>query len=169
MSKVYLISERTLKGFVVAENLDSAYLNPAISEAQDIHLQQIIGTKLLNKIEDLVADGSIQNENAYKLLLDEYITPYLQYKTVASLVIPLAYKERNAGVVQTNNEYVYNTGLKDANFLRGYYSDKADFYSIRLTNYIQANSSDYPEYFNSCACSGDVIASKSTDCQIYLG
>lgn len=169
MSKVFLISEKTLKGFVVAENLDSTYLTPAISEAQDIHLQEVIGTKLLNKIEGLVLTGEIQNDVDCKTLLDDYITPYLQYKTVASLVIPLAYKERNAGVVQTNNEYMYNTALKDANFLRGYYSDKADYYGIRLADYIKANRSKYPEYFNCCKCDGGVIASNSTDCQIYLG
>ena len=166
-NKVFLISEKTLKGFAVAENLDAVYLNPAISEAQDIHLTQLIGSKLVKKIEEMVMDGSINENKDYKLLLDEYISAYLQYKTVASLVIPLAYKERNAGVVQTNNEYVVNTGMKDANYLRGYYNDLADYYGLRLTTYIQANSTIYPEYYN-CSCNGDITASNSTDCGLYL-
>lgn len=167
-NKIFLISEKTLKGFAVAENLDAVYLNPAISEAQDIHLTQLIGSKLVKKIEEMVMDGSINENKDYKLLLDEYISAYLQYKTVASLVIPLAYKERNAGIIQTNNEYVVNTGMKDANYLRGYYNDLADYYGLRMTTYIQANSTKYPEYYN-CSCNGDITASNSTDCGLYLG
>lgn len=168
MTKAYLISEKSLKGFIVAENLDATYLTPPIDEAQNIHLAQKIGEKLLDKIVDLVVDGSIKDGGnvEYKRLLDDYITPYLQYKVVSSLVLPLAYKNRNSGVVRTENEYQTNTDMKDANFLRGYYNDLADYYGIRMDKYLSANGSLYPEY-TKCSC-GTINASKSNNCEIYL-
>ena len=72
-NKVFLIGEQSLKDFNINDNLDANYLNPAIHTAQEIYLQQIIGTKLLEKIKDMIANNSLTDD--YKLLLDDYITP----------------------------------------------------------------------------------------------
>lgn len=169
MSKIFLIGEQSLKDFNISDNLDANYLTPAISTAQEVYLQQIIGTRLLEAIKGMVGDGSIRENDDYKLLLDEYITPYLQFKVAAELAVPLAFKERNAGIYQTNNEYLTNTIMKDVKYLESHYNDRADFYAIRMTNYIKANSNKYPEYSQNCSCDGGVTISKSNDCQIYLG
>ena len=96
MAKVLLVSEQTLKkNSVVNNNVDGMYLLPAIEFAQDSGLQPIIGTKLYNKLMDLVEDGTIENNDDYKYLLDEYVTPYLINKVTADIQIPLAYKVRN--------------------------------------------------------------------------
>ena len=165
-NKVFLIGEQSLKDFNINDNLDANYLNPAIHTAQEIYLQQIIGTKLLEKIKDMIANNSLTDD--YKLLLDDYITPYLQFKVSAELVIPIAYKTRNAGVVVTNNEYVTNTQMKDATYLKNHYEDRADFYSIRLSKYLNANRGKYPEYRQSSVCKGDVTASSTFESNIYL-
>ena len=68
MARVLLISEKTLKSNgVINNNVDGMYILPAIDYAQDAGLQPIIGTKLYNKLMDLVADGSIQQETDYKV------------------------------------------------------------------------------------------------------
>lgn len=165
-NKVFLIGEQSLKDFNINDNLDANYLNPAIHTAQEIYLQQIIGTKLLEKLKDMVANNSLTDD--YKMLLDDYITPYLQFKVSAELVIPIAYKTRNAGVVVTNNEYVTNTQMKDATYLKNHYEDRADFYSIRLSKYLNANRGKYPEYRQSSVCKGDITASTTFESNIYL-
>ena len=54
--KVLLISENTLKqDSLINNNVDSVYLLPAIQVAQDQGLQQIIGSKLYEKICDDIA------------------------------------------------------------------------------------------------------------------
>lgn len=170
MSKVFLIGEQSLKDFNICDNLDANYLNPAISVSQEVYLHQLIGTRLLETIKGMVGDGSISDldNQHYKILLDDYITPYLQHKVIAEITIPIAYKTRNAGVIQTNNEYVVNTQMKDAKYLENYYNDRADFYAIRMTKYIVANVSDYPEY-NACGnCCGDINANDGINTNIYL-
>jgi hypothetical protein len=117
MARVLLISEATLKkNSVINNNVDGMYILPAIEYAQDAGLQPLLGTKLYNKLMDLVADGSIQTETDYKVLLDEYITPYLLNKVTADIQIPLTYKLRNQGVVQQTDANVYQPSMKDLQF-----------------------------------------------------
>mgnify|MGYP003291363142 CR=1 FL=1 len=101
-NRVFLISESTLKSeTIINDNTGSEYIAPAIETSQDIYLQQLIGTELLDKLYDLITDKSITDaKNAnYKTLLDDYITNYLKYKVLAEVTIPLAYKYRNVGVL----------------------------------------------------------------------
>lgn len=80
MEKVLLISEATLKKYtLINDNVDGMYILPAIQSAQDVDLDTIIGTALNTKLQELVKTGDIVSEeySAYKLLLDDYITPYM--------------------------------------------------------------------------------------------
>ena len=133
MARVLLISEKTLKkNSVVNNNVDGMYLLPAIEFAQDAGLQPIIGTKLYNKLMDLVENGSITGSTDYKYLLDEYITPYLINKVTADIQIPLSFKLRNQGVVQQTDTNTYVPSMKDIQYVIQNYENKANFYSNRL-------------------------------------
>lgn len=151
MNNILLISEKTLKSqSLINDNVGSEFILPSIQTAQDIGLQPLIGTYLYDKLRELVGNGTISNdENAsYKTLLDTYITPYLAYKVMSDIQIPLAYKMRNAGIIQTNNEYQTNSIMKDVQQLSTFYDQKATFYANRLSDYLLANSGSYPEYMN---------------------
>jgi len=154
MARVFLISEATLKkNSVINNNVDGVYILPAIEYAQDAGLQPILGTKLYNKLMDLVEDGSITGATDYKCLLDEYIEPYLINKVTADIQIPLAYKMRNQGVSQQVDDRTYSPSMKDLQYVIQNYNDKASFYSIRIRDYLHANHSKYPEFckIDSCA------------------
>lgn len=142
--EVFLISEKTLKTNHINDNVSSEYIRPAIQTAQEIGLQSIIGTNLYKKLIDKVENDDVSGY--YKELLDDYITPYLTYKVLSDIQIPLAFKNRNAGVVQTNNEYMNNTYMKDVQTIMDFYDQKASFYAIRMSDWLCANSSNIPEY-----------------------
>lgn len=149
MSRVFLISETTLKSeTIINDNTGSEYIAPAIETSQDIYLQQLIGTELLNKLYDLISTNAINDEKYinYKTLIDEYITNYLKYKVLAEVTIPLAYKYRNAGVVQTTNDNIQTTTLRDAQLVQNHYDLRANFYADRLISYLCDNSGSFPEY-----------------------
>ena len=170
MARVLLISEQTLKSNgVINNNVDGMYILPAIEYAQDAGLQPIIGTKLYNKLMDLVSDGSIQQETDYKVLLDEYVTPYLLNKVTADIQIPLNYKLRNQGVVQNQTENTIVPTMKDLQYVIQNYENKANFYSNRLSDYLKANRKKYPEYC-SVDSSADMPSNKNAyNTGIYLG
>lgn len=156
MSKVYLISEDILKQeTIINDNTGSEYIRPAIETSQDIYLQQLIGSVLLDRLYSDIENDTL-DEN-YKILIDDYITNYLKYKVLSEIVIPLSYKYRNAGVIQTGNNNIVSTTLRDAQLVQNHYELRATFYADRLTSYLQANSSLYPEYRSTRNCA-DILA-----------
>lgn len=170
MAKVLLISEKTLKeNSIINNNVDSCYLLPAIEYAQDSGLQLLIGTKLYNKLMDLVQTGDIQTEQDYKLLLDDYVTPYLLNKVTADIQLPLAYKLRNQGLVQQTGENTYVPSLKDTQYIIQHYENQANFYGGRLSDYLKANRSKFPEYCSIDSCSDLRSDSGAYKTGIYLG
>ena len=170
MNEILLISEKTLKeNSVINNNVDGMYVLPAIEYAMDAGLQPIIGTKLYNRLMDMVEDGTIENNNDYKYLLDEYVTPYLINKVTADIQIPLAYKVRNQGVVQQTGENTYVPSLKDLQYVIQNYENKANFYSNRLSDFLKANRKKYPEYC-SVDSGADMPSNKDAyNTGIYLG
>lgn len=170
MARVFLISEATMKkNSVVNNNVDGMYLLPAIEFAQDAGLQPIIGTKLYNKLMDLVEDGSIIQAVDYKYLLDEYITPYLINKATADIQIPLSFKLRNQGVVQQTDSNTYVPSMKDIQYVIQNYENKANFYSNRLSDYLRANRSKYPEYCSVDSCADMPSNKDAYNTGIFLG
>lgn len=172
MNNILFISEKTLKeNTLINDNVGSEYILPAIRTAQDMGLQNLLGSQLFKKLQSLIADGSIVQEQnaAYKLLLDDYISPYLEWKVMSDIQIPLAYKMRNSGITQTNNEHQTNSVLKDAQALATYYDQKATFYSHRLSDYLIANRSVYPEYDQWVDISDMKASPGAYNTGIYLG
>lgn len=160
MSKIFLINENVLKSeTILNDNVGSEFIRPAIEASQDIYLQQLIGTELLEKLYNLVVTNNIQKDanSHYKTLIDEYITNYLKYKVLAEITIPLAYKYRSVGVVQSNGENYSNSQMKDATLVQNHYELRATFYAERLSKYLNVNSNLYPEYM-STRDNADMIA-----------
>lgn len=170
MARVLLISEKTLKeNSVINNNVDGMYVLPAIEFSQDAGLQPIIGTKLYNRLMDMVEDGTIGNNEDYKYLLDEYITPFLLNKVTAEIQIPLAFKLRNQGVVQQTGENTYVPSLKDMQYVTQNYENKANFYGNRLSDFLRANRSKYPEYCKIDSCADMPSDNGAYKTGLYLG
>ena len=156
--KVLLLSEKTLKeDSLINDNVESTYIIPAIQVAQEQGLQQIIGTMLYDKICDMVNNNQVSAD--YRILLDDYITPYLEYKVMADIQLPLSYKFRNLGVNQTVDDHIYTPSLRDTQYLIEYYDNKAKFYSNRLFDYLKANHKLFPEFLKKDSCD-DIMANK---------
>lgn len=149
MNNILLISEDLLKSeTIVNDNINSQSITPSILIAQEIGLQQVIGTKLYKKILSLVDGDTIDDDvNAdYKILLDNYIRPYLVNKSISDLVYNLTFKVRQIGVVQLSDEKINTLQLNNLMFLKQRYDNQASYYSILLYNFIKHNRSKYPEF-----------------------
>lgn len=138
------ISPDELRNSVLNANVETEYIQPAIDEAQGIYLREILGDRLynalVNKIESETLDGK------YLTLVENYIKPYLTYMVQSLIVIPVNYKIRNAGVVNQYDNGFSTTDMKDTQYVKEYYDSKAQFYGNRMTEFLQKNSADIPEY-----------------------
>lgn len=167
MNKVLLISEETLKTYtLVNENVDGKYILPAIQTAQDIDLETLIGKALLMKLCSLVESGDITTNTDYKVLLDDYITPYLCWQVLSTIQIGLNYKFTNSGVISNEDERRSKLDYRNNQLLQEQYKHFADSYAGKLKDYLCSNSSKYPEY-NQCL---DNSHEEDVEyCGLYLG
>ena len=172
MNNILLISEAYIKtNSGLDDNVFGKFLLPAIREAQDINLQSIIGSSLMDKICDLVKSGDITNDENwdYKYLLDKHIQPYLLYVTIANIIPLIASKITNMGAVISNDEHIENLSKNDKDSLKDYYTLRSDHYARLMQKYLCKNSIIYPE-LNDCDCDNMKANLKSAaTCPIYLG
>lgn len=168
MIKTLLISETTLKTYsVVNENLDSKYLLSTIQMTQGVDLDTLIGTALRTKLESLVQSGEIRDDanKMYKELLDNYITDYLIYKCLANLQLAINYKNSNSGTYSNDDERKNHLEYRNQQLLTEQYNRNASAYATKITDYLTANVSSFPEYRR---CTNYRVAEDEQLCGIYF-
>ena len=169
---IYLINEDTVRSLSnISDNVQGKFLLPAIREAQEINLQGILGTSLYNKLQSLIDDDTIADEenSVYRNMLDTYIKYFLVYQTVANLTVITSYKIANASVAASTDENLQTLSLKEVFQLQDYYNDKADFYCKRLQGYLRENSARLPELHKDNMYQMDSNTYSSANCSIFLG
>ena len=153
MANVLITNSKYIKSITnISDNVQDKYLFPSINEAQEIDLKGILGEGLLNKIKDLVADGSINDdENAvYKdLLIKSQI--FIAYDVVSKLCVITSYKIDNVGVYHSNDENVSYASMDEIRNMQQYYEDKRDFFRLEIVNFCLDNRNNLSE-LSECQC-----------------
>lgn len=147
MTKVFLVSEDKIKSeSLVSNNIDGKYLQVAISNAQEIDLCNLLGKCLYDKIISLVSDGSIQTAPSYKMLLDDYIQPYLINQIMCTIQIAINYKFTNSGTIQNQDDKKSSVDYSTGKALASQYEKYANSYATRMKDFIVSHIQSYPEY-----------------------
>ena len=179
--KSLLISVADLKtNTIISGNVDDKYLLPAIMTCQEVHLEDLIGTALYHKLQQLIyntvkklPDNINAPENEiYKNLLEEYIKPFLQSKCTVELLYIVSYKLKNAGAVKTSDTNVSNADLEEIKYLERQYSVYVNSYSERISKFLKEHLDELPElsantplYYNDANIDKDY----ASDCGLWLG
>ena len=151
---VMLISPNEVKAIgQVNYNVNDDTIGYAIRTAQDIYLEDLIGTLLYHRLQELVynavsglEDNIDEAENAeYAILLDEYVEPYLIAKTTVECLLPLTYKVRNVGVTKNTDSNILASQLQELQYVLNYNNTQVAHYATRLSKYLCENKSLFPE------------------------
>jgi hypothetical protein len=161
IKKVMLVAPDDVKTAYVNYNVDDSLVGASIRETQDIHLQSIIGSNLLYRLQELVynaieeeSDNIEESGNTlYRELLDDYVNPYMVSKAQAVLCVPLSYKLRNLGVTKTNDENIQQTSLKEVMAMQRRFNTSSAFYATHLSKYLCLHKDDFEELKQTeCSC-----------------
>ena len=147
MKKVLFTNENYIRSVTnIDTNVESKFLLSAMREAQDVHLQQIMGKTMADKLSNLILNDELNTESnlAYRNLVDE-CQLFLAYQAVAILCFTTNVKISNGGLQQTSDENLATLDVKDTFTIQQHYQDKADFYAKRLQEYILDNKASLPE------------------------
>lgn len=130
----------------ISDNVNSKVLATAIRETQDDELQEILGQPLLEKLQDLIENNTIEDpENkVYKDVLDK-AQMFITYKVIAEIIVMLNCKVDNAGLIQTRDENMEFMSLDDTFTLKQHYDTKASHYAYLLQNFLMENLNYIPE------------------------
>jgi hypothetical protein len=146
---VLLITEQKLKNNTpINDNVDSTELRFSIQMAQNIFVQESLGTNLYNHILDLVKTGDIDlaGNSDYKELLNAFITPMLiQYSYYISLD-NFWVKFVNVGLQQMRSEQGNPIDTRALQYLKNNAKDNAQFLDNLLRRHLVFKNAKYPEY-----------------------
>jgi hypothetical protein len=149
MTDTLLISEAKVRAFSDLNNaVDSDLITNNIRVAQDLYLQDVIGTLLYEKIITLVDNSTIGDagNSNYKYLLDTYIQDYLLYGAYYETLESIYLRPRNNGLLVPQggeNSAPADTSLY--NQKRKSISNKMEYYGERLRKYIIEEEALFPE------------------------
>lgn len=146
---VLLISEQKLKSqSPIDPNVDSDELRYGIQQAQNIYIQETLGTNFYTEILNQVEDGSISlSANTYnKELLDNFIQPTLVAYSYYIILDNMFVKLVNVGLQQFRSEQSNPIGIKEFQYLKDQARDRAQFLDNLLRRHLVFNNWKYPSY-----------------------
>lgn len=129
-------------------NTDTDKFIQFVKIAQDIHIENYLGTKLTEKLKDLIISGDIEDPSFsnYKELLEIYVKPMLIYWAMVEYLPNAAYTIANKGIYKHSSENAENVDKLEVDFLTNKYTSIAKEYTDRFIGFIIYKQDLYPEY-----------------------
>ena len=149
MAYALLISTEDVKKFTILNgNLDVDDFIQYIKIAQDITIQNYLGTDLYNKFQTLIISGDINQAGflKYKTLLSNYIKPMLIHWSMVHYLPFAAYTIANKGVYKHSSENATNVEKNEIDFLVEKERDIAEHYTQRFIDHMCFQQQEFPEY-----------------------
>ena len=159
MANVLLISENKIKAFTnINKNVDVQAIRAEISVAQDIHLQNLLGTRFYNHLLSQVnSTGNTFNNNELTLVND-YISPYLIQVSYYEMIPHIHFRTMNVGIVKAGAVDGGRDGvdIETMKYLRTIQKQRSDFYQQRLQDYLLTGLGQnlFPDYLTQTTTDG---------------
>ena len=148
MSKALFVTRHDISVFTAANgNVDNDKLLPRILIAQDIHIQNYLGTDLYNKIQADIVGSSLVDP--YLSLLNDYIKPMLLHWSMVEYLPYAGVNISNGGIYTKNPENSTALSKEHVDSLIERSRTTAQFYTNRFIDYMQNNAAGLiPEYYS---------------------
>ncbi len=145
MAQILFVSPAdVIKRTGINGNVDRDQMIQFIKIAQDIHIQQILGTRLFDKFKaDIAADNVPSN---YQSLLEDYIQDMVIHYSAIEILPYIHFKVANGGIYTKGAENGTNVTKEDLDYLVQKERDIAEHYSRRFIDYMSFNNALFPEY-----------------------
>lgn len=146
---VLFISEEKLKdSTAISLNVDVQLLLPFVKQAQKLYVETKLGTKLNDKLKDLIVAGTVNlpGNEAYATLLNTYIGDMLPNFALYHAIPFLRFKIENGNIYSKTSETGSSLSTEEAQSLRSEVINTGEYYMERMIEYICNNQDLFPEY-----------------------
>jgi hypothetical protein len=136
-----------VKNTALSGNIDTDKFIQFIKLAQEIHVQNYLGSKLYDKISNDIVAGTLADP--YLSLVNDYVQPMLIHFAMVEYLPFAAYTIANGGVFKHSSENSLNVDKAEIDFLIQKERDFAEYYTQRFVDYMSFNASgNFPEYYD---------------------
>jgi hypothetical protein len=148
MATVLFIDRTDLvRNSILDGNVDTDKFVFFIQTAQEIHIQNYLGTKMYNALINAILAGIDLPENArWKTLLDEYVVSMHIWFTQVDYIPFASYQIRNGGMFKHRSENAETVSKEEVDYLVEKARTNAEWYSRRFIEFMSFNQTLYPEY-----------------------
>ena len=133
-----------MRSTALGGNVDTDKFIQWIKVAQEIHIQNYLGTDLYNKISSDIIAGTLTGN--YLSLVNTYIQPMLIHFAMMEYLPFAAYTIANGGVYKHNSENSTSVEKGEVDFLVEKERKIAEYYTQRFVDYMSFNQDLFPEY-----------------------
>lgn len=145
MAEVLLISRTDLVKYTALNgNVDTDKFIQFIAIAQNIHIQQYLGTNLLEKLKSDYANNTLTTN--YANLITNYVKPMLVHFAMVEYLPFVAYSISNKGIYKHSSENSETVEKNEVDFLVEKERQIAQNYAQRFVDYMCFNQNLFPEY-----------------------
>ena len=147
MATTLFITPTDLKAnTIINGNVDIDLFIQFIKIAQQMHVQNYVGTKLYDAIGLKIANTTLTGD--YLALVIDYIQPMLIHFAMVDYLPFANYQIRNGGVFKHRSENSESTTKEELDILVQKHRTFADFYAKRFVDYMSINAAGmFPEYW----------------------
>lgn len=130
--------------------IDADALLPFVRTAQDKYLKNLLGTVLFFYLQDKITDGTVGSLSVYyQDLLDDYIKNTLIWYSAVEYIPFSSVQFKSNGAVKQTSEQATAPSKSEIDYLKQQAQTNADYYALRLQNYLIAYSNQIPQYLES--------------------
>lgn len=145
MNNTALISETYIKNnSPVTQNVDPKDLFPHVISSQQMYLRVFLGAEFM---EDLQVKFANQTLNPDEIdLVQNYVQPYLLYKTLQLALPFMQYNLRNKGLMVNTDDSAGAAGFPEFKYMLNEVKGRSDTNEILLRKFLETNGKNYPLY-----------------------
>ena len=128
--------------------IDADALLPFVRTSQDKYLKNLLGTVLFFYLQDQIVAGT-PFTGIYEDLMDDYIKNTLIWYGCVEYIPFSSVQFKSNGAVKQQSEQGVAPSKNEVDYLLAKAQANADYYALRLQNYLIAYSNDIPQYLES--------------------
>lgn len=130
--------------------IDADALLPFVRTAQDKYLKNLLGTVLFDYLQAQIVAGTVSSLSVYyQDLLDDYIKNSLMWYSAVEYIPFSNVQFKSNGAVKQQSEQGIAPSKSEIDYLKQQAQNNADYYALRLQNYLIAYSNNIPQYLES--------------------
>jgi len=148
--------------------IDADALLPFVRTAQDKYLKNLLGTVLFEYLQAQIIAGTVSSLSAYyQDLLDDHIKNTLIWYSCVEYIPFSNVQFKSNGAVKQQSEQGIAPSKSEIDYLKQTAQENADYYALRLQNYLIAYSVQIPQYLESVGNATQIYPDQSN--QYFAG